>query len=73
MSLKFTVKDEDMDLSVGGDFKQNNFVDLMTQQVTFVSAQVCNAYSKTPGAAGYSSLYIGESGTVHINWGLVRL
>lgn len=31
MSLKFNVKDGDMDLSVGGDFKENNFVDLMTE------------------------------------------
>lgn len=46
MSLNFTGKDRDTDLSGGRDFKWNDSVEPMTESVTSVRTQVCNAYPK---------------------------
>lgn len=46
MSSKFAVKDGGVVLSDAGDFKWNNFRGQMTEEVTSIHTQVCNAYPK---------------------------
>lgn len=49
MSSKFAVKDGGVVLSDAGDFKWNNFRGQMTEEVTSIHTQVCNAYPKFQG------------------------